>query len=40
MRWRKATLLTPAAIRDAFPDMDVILHIDPWNDGEPRTWEE
>ena len=29
-----------AAIREAFPEMDVILHIDPWNDGEPRTWDE
>jgi ferrous-iron efflux pump FieF len=28
-----------AAIREAFPQMDVILHIDPWDDGEPRTWE-
>ncbi|MSP77260.1 MAG: cation diffusion facilitator family transporter [Rhodospirillaceae bacterium] len=25
-----------AAIQDDFPDTDVILHIDPWNDDEPR----
>jgi ferrous-iron efflux pump FieF len=26
-----------AEIREAFPDAEVILHIDPWNDGEPRV---
>ena len=25
-----------AAIQDAFPDAEIILHIDPWNDDEPR----
>ncbi len=26
-----------AEIRRAFPDAEVILHIDPWNDDEPRV---
>jgi ferrous-iron efflux pump FieF len=26
-----------AEIRQAFPDAEIILHIDPWNDGEPRV---
>ena len=25
-----------AAIQDAFPQAEIILHIDPWNDAEPR----
>ena len=26
-----------AAIQDAFPQAEIILHIDPWNDAEPRS---
>ena len=26
-----------ADILEAFPQAEVILHIDPWNDGEPRV---
>jgi ferrous-iron efflux pump FieF len=26
-------------IQAAFPEAEVILHIDPWNDGEPRLAE-
>ena len=26
-----------AAILEAFPQSEVILHIDPWNDGEPHV---
>jgi ferrous-iron efflux pump FieF len=26
-----------AEIRRAFPDAEVILHIDPWNDDEPHV---
>lgn len=28
-----------ADIKAAFPDSEIILHIDPWNDGEPRVSE-
>ena len=26
-----------AAIQEAFPQAEIILHIDPWNDDEPRV---